>query len=50
MTSCQISLVAKHLFLAFVLLKQEILSEGTHYKKKKLKCGRSLKEESCNDA
>ena len=34
MTSCQISLVAKHLFLAFVLLKQEILSEGTHYKKK----------------
>ena len=35
MTSCQISLAAKHLFLAFVLLKQEILSEGTYYKKKK---------------
>ena len=34
MTSCQISLAAKHLFLAFVLLKQEILSEGTYYKKK----------------
>ena len=50
MTSCQISLAAKHLFLAFVLLKQEILSEGTYYKKKKFKCGRPLKEESCNDA
>ena len=35
MTSCQISLAVKHLFLAFVLLKQEILSEGTYYKKKK---------------
>ena len=30
-TGCQISLAAKHLFLAFVLLKQEILSEGTYY-------------------
>ena len=34
MTSCQVSLAAKHLFLAFVLLKQEILSEGTYYIKK----------------
>ena len=34
-TGCKISLAAKHLFLAFVLLKQEILSEGTYYKKKK---------------
>ena len=48
MTSCQISLAAKHLFLAFVLLKQEIWSEGT-YNKKKFKCGRPLKEESCNN-
>ena len=49
MTSCQISLAAKHLFLAFVFLKQEIWSEGTYYKKK-FKCGRPLlKEESCND-
>ena len=34
MTGGQISLAAKHLFLALVLLKQEILSEGTYYKKK----------------
>ena len=34
MTSCQISLAAKRLFLAFVFLKQEIWSEGTYYKKK----------------
>ena len=49
MTSCQISLAAIHLFLAFVFLKQEIWSEGKYYKKK-FKCGRPLKEESCNDA
>ena len=34
MTSCQISLAATCLFLAFVFLKQEIWSEGRYYKKK----------------
>ena len=34
MTSCQISLAARHLFLAFVFQKQEIWSEGTYYIKK----------------
>ena len=48
MTSCQISLAAMHLFLAFFFLKQKIWSEGT-CDKKKFKCGRPLKEESCNN-
>ena len=42
MTSCQISLAAIYLFLAFVFLKQKTWSEGT-YNKKKFKCGRPLK-------
>ena len=33
MTSCQLSLEAIHLFLAFVFLKQDIWSVGTFYKK-----------------
>ena len=41
MTSCQISLAARHLFLAFVFQKQEIWSEGTYYIKK-FKCSRPL--------
>ena len=52
MTSCQISLAAKHLFLASVFLKQENWSEGEWryvLQQKKFKCGRPLKEESCND-
>ena len=34
MTSCQISMAAIHLFLAFVFQKQEIWGEGTYYIKK----------------
>ena len=36
MTSCQISLAAIHLFLAFVFLKQEIWGEGTSVERRKL--------------
>ena len=53
MTSCQISLAAKHLFLASVFLKKRKLKwRGVKLRtiKKKFKCGRPLKEENCNDA
>ena len=48
MTRCQTSLADIHLFLGFVFLEQDIWSVGTFYKKK-FKCGRPLKEESCNE-
>ena len=37
MTSCQISLAAMQVFLAFVFLKQDIWGVGTFYKKKSSK-------------
>ena len=53
MTSCLISLAAMHLFLVvflelffFCFPKTRNLNKGTT---KKFKCGRPLKEESCND-